>query len=246
LRISKCKIKDYFIGSQLYRRTEVKMEYKKNPSKDLKRHYALFFSFGLVISLGLVTVAFEWKTYDPGKLVDIKAVTDDFDEMLEIPITRQPPPPPPQKIVQILEIPDEEEIEEEIEVDLDVEITEESISEVIIEESAPVEEIDEVFTFVEQMPEPVIGFDAFYAYIVRTLKYPPAARRMGLEGKVFVQFLINKKGDLLDPIIIRGISDEIDQEAIRVIKNGPKWKPGRQRGRPVTVKVVIPLTFKQS
>ncbi len=222
------------------------MEYKKNPSKDLKTYYGLFFNFGLVISLGLVTLAFEWKTYDPGKLVDIKAVTDDFDEMLEIPITRQPPPPPPQKIVQILEIPDEEEIEEEIEVDLDVEITEESISEVIIEESAPVEEIDEVFTFVEQMPEPVIGFDAFYAYIVRTLKYPPAARRMGLEGKVFVQFLINKKGDLLDPIIIRGVSDEIDQEAIRVIKNGPKWKPGRQRGRPVTVKVVIPLTFKQS
>lgn len=222
------------------------MEYKKNPSKDLKRYYGLFFNFGLVISLGLVILAFEWKTYDPGKLVDIKAVTDDFDEMLEIPITRQPPPPPPQKIVQILEVPDEEEIEEEIEVDLDVEITEESISELIIEESAPVEEIDEVFTFVEQMPEPVIGFDAFYAYIVRTLKYPPAARRMGLEGKVFVQFLINKKGDLLDPIIIRGVSDEIDQEAIRVIKNGPKWKPGRQRGRPVTVKVVIPLTFKQS
>jgi len=161
---------------------------------------------------------------------------------LRFPLPGNPHLPPPQKIVQILEIPDEEEIEEEIEVDLDVEITEESISEVIIEESAPVEEIDEVFTFVEQMPEPVIGFDAFYAYIVRTLKYPPAARRMGLEGKVFVQFLINK----LDPIIIRGISDEIDQEAIRVIKNGPKWKPGRQRGRPVTVKVVIPLTFKQS
>lgn len=222
------------------------MEYKKNPSKDLKRYHGLFLNFGLVISLGLITLAFEWKTYDSGKLVDVKAITDDFDEMLEIPITRQPQPPPPQKVVQILEIPDEEKIEEEIEIDLDIEITEESISELIIEESAPVEEIDEVFTFVEQMPEPVIGFDAFYAYIVRTLKYPPAARRMGLEGKVFVQFLINKKGDLLDPIIIRGVSDEIDQEAIRVIKNGPKWKPGRQRGRPVTVKVVIPLTFKQS
>jgi protein TonB len=222
------------------------MEYKKNPSIDLRRYHGLFLNIGLVISLGIVTLAFEWKTYDSGQMMDVKAVTDDFDEMLEIPITRQPPPPPPQKVVQILEIPDEEQIEEEIEIDLDIEISEETISEVIIEESAPAEEIDEVFTFVEQMPEPVVGYDAFYAYIVKTLKYPPSARRMGLEGKVFVQFLINKNGDLVDPKVIRGISDEIDQEAIRVIKNGPKWKPGRQRGRPVTVKVVIPLTFKQS
>ena len=223
------------------------MEYKKNPSKDLKRYHGLFLNFGLVISLGLVTLAFEWKSYESGKFVDIKAVTDDFEEMLEIPITRQPPPPPPQKIIQILEISDEEEIEEEIEVDLDIEISEESITEVIIEESAQEEEeVDEIFTFVEQPPEPEIGYDAYNAYIVKTLKYPPAARRMGLEGRVFVQFIINKKGELLNPIVIRGISDEIDQEAIRVIKNGPKWKPGKQRGRPVTVQVVIPITFKSA
>ncbi len=223
------------------------MELKKNPSKDLRRYYGLFLNIGLVTTLAFTTLAFEWKSYEKGDLVDLGKVDDSFEELIDIPITEQPPPPPPQKVVQVVEIPDEEIIEEEIEIDLDVEVTEETEIEEIIVSDAPVEEeVEEIFTIVEQNPTPEVGYDAYYRYIVKNLRYPPVARKLGLEGKVFVQFIIDKQGNLLEPRVIKGISADIDEEAIRVIKNGPKWTPGKQRGRPVKVRMIMPITFQLS
>ena len=222
------------------------MESKKNPNVDLTRKRGLFLSIGFAISILLVITAFDWKFYDAGNLVDLGQVRDDFEEMLEIPPTEQPPPPPP-KIQQpeIIEVPDEEEIEEEIEIDLDVEIVEETvIEEIIIEEAPEEEEVEEIYTFVEIMPEPEIGFTAFYSYIAKNVKYPAQDRRLGLEGKVFIQFIIDKKGNIVDPKVVKGIGGALDEEALRVFKNGPKWKPGRQRGRPVILRMTIPITFK--
>lgn len=222
------------------------MEEKKTPEADLNKRTGLHLSIGLVVSLAIVTLAFEWKSYDDNSLVDLGKVESDFEDVMEIPPTEQPPPPPP-KIVQpeIIEVPDEEEIEEEIEIDLDVEITEDTqIEEMVFEEAPEEEATDEIFMIVEDQPEPQGGMQAFYEYVSKNLKYPSQARRMGIEGKVFVQFVVNTDGSLTDVQAIKGIGAGCDEEAVRVIKSAPKWKPGKQRGRAVRVRMVLPITFK--
>ncbi len=222
------------------------MEAKKNPKVDLSKKSGLFLNIGLVLSLLLVITAFEWKFYDEGELMDLGQVNDEFDDVMEIPPTEQPPPPPP-KIQQpeIIEVPDEEEIEDEIEVDLDVEITEETVVEDIVFEDPVEEEVaEEIFTIVEDQPEPKGGMAAFYEYVGKKLKYPAQARRMGIEGKVFVEFVVDKDGSITDVKAIKGIGAGCDEEAIRVIREAPKWKAGKQRGRPVKVRMILPITFK--
>jgi protein TonB len=222
------------------------MEAKKNPKADLNKKTTLFLNIGLVISLSLVIMAFEWKFYDEGELMDLGQVSDEFEDVMEIPPTEQPPPPPP-KIQQpeIIEVPDEEEIEEEIEVDLDVEITEETVvEEIVFDEPVEEEVAEEIFTIVEDQPTPKGGMAAFYEYIGKKLKYPAQARRMGIEGKVFVEFVVDKDGTITDVKAIKGIGAGCDEEAKRVIQNAPKWNPGKQRGRPVKVRMILPITFK--
>jgi protein TonB len=224
------------------------MEEKKKPEADLTKKSGLFLSIGLVISLSLVIMAFEWRFYDDGSLVDLGRVDDNFEDMLEIPPTEQPPPPPP--VIQqpeIIEIPDEEEIEQEIEVNLDVEITQETVVESLVFEEAPAEEVaEEIFSIVEDQPTPQGGMEAFYKYVSKNINYPAQARRMGVEGKVYVQFVVDKDGSLNEVQAIKGIGAGCDQEAVRVVKAAPKWKPGKQRGRAVKVRMVIPITFRLS
>ena len=222
------------------------MEAKKNPKVDLSRKSGLFLNIGFVISLLLVIAAFEWRSYDRSDLLDLGQVNDDFEEMTEVPLTQQPPPPPP-KVQQpeIIEVPDEEEIEEEIEVDLDVEITEETeIEEIVFEEPVEEEETDEIFQIVENPASFKGGIGAFYQYVQKNMKYPSQAQRMGLEGKVFVEFVVGKEGKITDVKVLRGIGAGCDEEAIRVLKNSPAWTPGKQRGRPVRQRMVLPITFK--
>lgn len=124
-------------------------------------------------------------------------------------------------------------------------MTEETvIEEVVFEEAPPEEEVDEIFTIVEDQPVPNGGMSAFYKYVGDKLKYPAQARRMGIEGKVFVQFVVDKDGTLTEVKAVKGIGAGCDEEAVRVIKGAPKWKPGKQRGRSVKVRMILPITFK--
>jgi len=222
------------------------VEKKKNPKADLQRTTGLFFNVGLVISLLIVIFAFEKKVYDDGSEVNLQAQTEEFEDLMDIPQTQQPPPPPPKKIQpEIIEVPDEEEIEEEIEIDLDVEMTEETVIEEVVFEEAPEEEVvEEIFTIVEDQPTPNGGMAAFYQYVSKKLKYPAQARRMGIEGKVFVQFVVDKDGTLTEVQAVKGIGAGCDEEAVRVIEGAPKWNPGKQRGRAVKVRMILPITFK--
>lgn len=224
------------------------MELKKYPKADLNKKAGLFFNIGLAFSLLIVTVAFEWKNYDEGALLDL-GVVDTFDEeLLEVPPTEQPPPPPP--VIQqpeIIEVEDEEIIEEEIEINLDIEFTEETVVEetvfTIEEEEEEVEEIFDTFAL-EQQPEPEGGMSAFYEYVNKNIKYPSSARRMGIEGKVFLLFIIDTDGSITNVEVIKGIHPDCDAEAVRVVGSAPKWKPGMQRGRAVKVRMRLPITFK--
>ncbi|UII21782.1 energy transducer TonB [Fulvivirga ligni] len=222
------------------------MEAKKTKKADLRGKSGLFFNIGLLLTMSLVVFAFEFKKYDDGEQLDISQASDDFEDLLEIPPTEQPPPPPP-KVQQpeIIEVPDEEEIEEEIDVDLDVEITEEEVIEDIIVEEAPEEEVaEEIFQIVEDPAMPPGGYPAFYKFVGDKLKYPAQARRMGIEGKVFVQFVVDKDGSLTDVKAVKGIGAGCDEEAVRVIKTAPKWSPPKQRGKPVKQRIILPITFK--
>lgn len=105
---------------------------------------------------------------------------------------------------------------------------------------------DEVFTLVEHQPGPVKGMKSFYTYIRKNLRYPSQARRMGIEGKVFLEFIVNKDGSLSNIRVLKGIGAGCDMEAKKVLQNAENWTPGRQNGAPVKVRMVIPITFSLS
>ena len=221
------------------------MEAKKTEKADLETKSSFFFSIGLLISTALMVMAFEWRQYDETLAELVGKNTNTFEEMLEVPPTDLPPPPPPQiQAPVIIEVPDEEKIEEEIDVKFDVEASEETkIQEVVVVAEAK-EEVDEIFSIVEEPALPKGGYPAFYKYIGDKMKYPAQARRMGIEGKVFVEFVIGKDGSISDVKAVKGIGAGCDEEAVRVVQSAPAWSPGKQRGKSVKQRMVLPITFK--
>ncbi len=227
------------------------MEAKKYRKADINRYRVVFFNIGLILSLGLTYTAFEWKFYDDAEAFGTNMVANDnFDEVYEIPPTEQPPPPPPEiKNVNIVTVEDNQMLEDELEISFDIEMTEEMVSEPIpedvgLDDEMEEEESEEIFVIVEEQPHPIGGMNSFYSYINKNIKYPSNARRMGIQGRVFVQFVIEKDGSISQVEVIRGISSDCDNEAVRVVENAPAWQPGKQRGRPVRVKMVLPISFK--
>jgi periplasmic protein TonB len=211
--------------------------------------HILFVSLGFVLSMLIIIAAFELRMRSGVSEVEISTGHVASEVLFEVPLTEQPPPPPPMATAdQIREVSDEE-IIEEIEVTLDIEMTQDTRVEQIIysdfEAPEPVEEVaEEIFTIVEQQPAPVGGMATFYKYISETLRYPTRAARQGIEGRVFVQFVVERDGSLTDVQVVRGIGGGCDEEAIRVVQSAPKWEPGRQRGRPVRVRMVLPILFQ--
>ncbi|MEO1652983.1 MAG: energy transducer TonB, partial [Bacteroidota bacterium] len=206
------------------------MEAKKNPKKDVNRSTGMFFNVGLAVSIAAVIFFFELKFYDDLETIDLGTLDADETELIDIPITEIPPPPPPVlQQPEIVEIPDEEEIEEQVEMELDVEVEEETVPDVPVKIDAPpppppVEEAEpDFFEVVESMPEPQGGRKAFYQFIGNKLKYPKQARRMGVEGMVVVQMIVDKDGSLTDFKVVKGIGAGCDEEALRVLKLAPKW-----------------------
>jgi protein TonB len=225
------------------------MEARKNKKYDLSNYRTLFFNIGLVITLLLVIAAFEWRFYDDRDLMNVGPSNLEFVETVDVPLTEQPPPPPPQnqlRDIKIIAVDDVEDIEDEIQINLDIEMTEETVIDEVIEtsvEEIEEEEAEEIFVIVEDAPAPDGGFAEFYAYVNANITYPRQALSMHIEGKVFVEFVVDKNGVLTNAKIIRGIGGGCDEEAIRIINNAPAWNPGKQRGKPVKVRMVLPITF---
>ncbi|WP_323757733.1 energy transducer TonB [Roseivirga sp.] len=222
------------------------METKKSPSADINRKSSLFLAIGLLVSLGITFAAFEWKQYEKGDLMDLGMATDDFEDLIEIPPTEQPPPlPPPKQQPQIIEIPDEEEIEEEIEINLDVEINEETEIEEIVFEEEPEEEVaDEIHLIVEEQAKFPGGQGEWTKFLKKNLNYPRSAARMGIDGSVFLSFVVDKEGKISDITVTRGIGGGCNEEAIRVLESSPRWTPGKQRGRAVKSRMSIRILFQ--
>ena len=108
----------------------------------------------------------------------------------------------------------------------------------------PEEESEQIFNIVEESAAPKGGMAAFYKYVHDKIKYPPQARRMGIEGRVFVEFVIAIDGTLTEVRAIKGIGAGCDEEAVRIIQSAPPWSPGKQRGKPVKQRYTLPIIFK--
>jgi periplasmic protein TonB len=222
------------------------MEPKKTVRADLTRYSFLFFNVGLVVSLSLTILAFTYKTPDSTRKTNLSNNQGQVEELIEVPSTEQLPPPPP-KIEQpeIIEVADNTEIEQDITVDMDAEANTTEVNHVTAPVRIEVEEEDPntVFTIVEESASPNGGINAFNLFIARNVVYPPQARRMGVEGKVFVEFVVERDGSITSVRTLKGIGAGCDEEAVRVIKLAPKWSPAKQRGKAVRQKMVLPINF---
>ena len=227
------------------------MEVKKSPKVDLESKRNVYFMIGLVVSLGIMLLAFEW-TAKPTKADSLGSVNAADVEEEIIPITREqeikpPPPPPPPKVIEVLNIVDDNKI---IDDDLMIEDSEAddqtliNVAPVISAKEEEEEEEAQVFFIVEDMPEFPGGEMALRTYIANAIKYPVIAQENGIQGKVYVTFVVGKDGSVSNASIARGVDPSIDKEALRVINTLPKWKPGKQRGKPVNVSYTVPINFQ--
>jgi protein TonB len=226
------------------------MELKKSEKADLESRKGIFFQIGLIFAMAVILVAFEWKSYDA---LDINTMGDQraLNEVEELAtITQQntpPPPPPPPAPSMVLNI-----VENTAEIDDDISIDAEADENTQVEEyKAPVmkqvdEEVveeQEIFMVVENAPAFPGGDVARMKFLQDNIKYPQMARESGIQGTVYVTFVVERNGNVTDVKILRGIGGGCDEEAVRVVQNMPKWEPGKQRGKPVRVQFNMPIKF---
>lgn len=226
------------------------MEVKKAPVADLEGKKTTWLLVGYIFILALIFVAFEWTKRDKvetGEIIEVAMIN--FEEEI-IPITLQEKPVAPvpveakavAEIIKIVE--DDAQIEETIIASTEdtgevVEIT--NIENVVVEEP---EKEEEIFQVVEAMPEFPGGMAELMKYLQKSIKYPSISQENGVQGRVIVQFVVNKDGSIVDPVVIRSVDPYLDKEALRVVKAMPKWKPGEQRGKTVRVKFTLPVQFR--
>ncbi|WP_036156323.1 energy transducer TonB [Maribacter forsetii] len=233
------------------------MRPKKNPQKDLNKKSGMFFVVGLLLVLGMVYTALEWKSFDP--IYDIDVALNDVDDSIddeEVPIFEievTPPPKPPVLPTEIEIIEDDDPIEETeviaIEITPDTEVVDPTDFEVIEEPEEvkvnwiTIEEVP-VFPGCENEKDKRACFnDMMQKHIRKNFRYPELAQEMNIEGKVNTTFMINNDGTI-GTIQKRGPHDVLEKEAVRILSKLPKMTPGKQRGSAVKVSFAIPITFR--
>ena len=224
------------------------MQLKKSPKASLEDTKFTYVLMGLVLVLSICYVAFEWTEKEVTKY-EVSDTDFFFEEEIDIQQTTQetPPPPPPPAVqeVEVLNVVEDDVEVEEIEIntedDKDVEVV------IAPPVEAPVEEEEEevIFMVVETMPEFPGGQQALFKYLGENVKYPVIAQENGIQGRVICQFVVNKDGSIVDVVVVRSSGEpSLDKEALRVINSMPKWKPGKQRGKAVSCKYTVPVSFR--
>jgi protein TonB len=214
------------------------MALRKTSKADLRSRYPVFAEIGLIVSLVLLIVAFRVQ-YSPENEFVIPEEQQIVVEMEEIEQTQQieKPPPPPRPPVPV-EVPNDEVLEDEV-LDIDAEIDFDEPVEVPPPPPAQEEPEPEIFVVVEQMPELIGGIEG----LQKRVKYPEIAKKAGVEGTVFLQFVVDENGNVVDPAVVKGIGAGCDEEALKAIRTA-QFKPGMQRGKPVKVKFSLPVRFR--
>ncbi len=224
------------------------MEEKKSPKANLENKKLMFMQIGMVISLLVAWLAFEHKSYDKRQidesLLNREVVLD--EEMVEITKQEEQKPQPveqPQQTTQ-LEIVEDDVETEDLNINAEVEqneVIEEYVAPEVVEEEVVEQEI---FQIVEEMPAFPGGEAKLMEFVGKNIKYPQIARETGIQGRVFIGFVVEPDGSVSNVKLLRGIGGGCDEEAMRVVKSMPKWKPGKQRGKAVRVSYQIPVFFK--
>ena len=227
-----------------------KDEVKKSPKANLEVHKGTYILMGFVLSVSLLFFAFEWST-QTSKLDENVLVQDVLAEE-EIEITRRdptppPPPPPPEpETPEIIEV-----VEEEVETKMDIQIEDDQSQRQLKTYVPPPppkpkqEEVtDEIFVVVENQPEFPGGNTAMMKFLGDNIKYPVIAQENGIQGRVICNFVVEKDGSITDVQVVRGVDPSLDREAMRVIQQMPRWKPGKQRGQAVRVRFTLPVVFR--
>nr|WP_299535329.1 energy transducer TonB [Ulvibacterium sp.] len=232
------------------------MKSKKNPKIDLNKDSAMFFVAGLTLILLLTYIALEWKSYDT---IDYNLegmnLTDELIEEVPLTIHFTPPPPPPAVTPDIIEIvKDDNPIE-----DIIIESTESNeykeiyeVKDVVyeeIEEDIPIPisvvEIVPIFPGCEQEKDKRACFNRMILkHVKKTFRYPEISQKMGIQGKVYMNFVIQKDGSIGEVKIARSPDKNLGAEATRIINELPRMIPGEQAGNPVRVPFSIPIAFK--
>jgi len=221
------------------------MEIKKTDRADLEKNRNTFILIGLVITLSLVWFAFEYKTYDKQEVQLMQNTMLDEEEDLVVQTQRvePPPPPPPPKQTTVIEVVEDDVKVDDIEIDAETDDDEEIEEQQIQEEEPEEEKEDEIFVFVEDQPTFPGGDAARIKYLQDNIHYPEMAKESGIQGTVYVTFVVEKDGRITNVKVLRGIGGGCDEEAVRIIKNMPRWKPGKQRGRAVRAQFNMPIRF---
>ena len=195
------------------------MEVKKTHSANLENKRVTNYLLGLVVVLSFLFVALEYNSNSRTFDFDDE-VPDDFFEEMEI-------------------LPDVEKEGEE------ATLQQNETPTTAIEQPVP-EPIanDDKLRVVQQMPEYPGGIVEFMKWLQRTLRYPPTAQEQGIQGSVMVSFIVNADGTITDQKVVRGVNEDLDAEALRVISHMPKWKPGLDKGKPCRTLFAIPIVFK--
>ena len=226
------------------------MEIKKSPKADLEGKKTTNLFIGAIMVLAVLFVGFEWSERDRKVVTDSGIVDPVFEEEI-IPITEQeqpkqaPPPPEAPKAEEVLNI-----IENDSQVEESTVQASDDTQAAVEVKYTPVEveeeEVDEqqIFQVVEENPEFPGGLGECMKFLSKNIKYPTISQENGVQGRVIVQFVVNRDGSIVDPVVVRGVDPYLDKEALRVISTMPKWKPGKQRGKAVRVKYTVPVMFR--
>ena len=231
------------------------MEVRKNEDVNIDNKRGAWTVLGFVGALALILASIAWTSYDVQTISSLDFDVDLMEDE-EIPvniITPPPPPPPPQQTTVIEIVDDEEEIEEELEIE-DLELDEDTEIETVDYEEEAVED-DTPFMVVENMPalgdcKKLRGAERdqctnteIVRYIAQNTKYPPIAKDAGIQGTVYVYFVVDRQGKVKDAKVLREVDQRLDKEALRVVKSLPQFEPGEQRGKAVSVQYTIPVKF---
>jgi periplasmic protein TonB len=212
----------------------------KNSIADLRLKYKKTFEISLIIALALMIVAFKFFPDVSSGGLELDA-TQELFTVEDIQQTKQEnrPPPPPKPPIPI-EAPSDD-VLEDIEIgDTEIDLTQEmEAPPPPPKEEKKIEEEPTYFVAVEEMPEPIGGIKA----IQEKIKYPEIAKRAGVEGRVYILAFVDETGTVTKAQVLKGIGAGCDEEALKAVQN-TKFKPGKQRGKPVRVQVSIPVIFK--
>ncbi|MCB9017066.1 MAG: energy transducer TonB [Prevotellaceae bacterium] len=226
------------------------MEIKKSPKADLENKRQMYVLIGLVLALSFMYICFEWTETEVKKaeLSDMAQIMDIEEEIAPQSVQQNtpppPPPPPPAAVVnEVLDIVKNDEVVESKEIkgeDITAKI------EIPQQVTAPTEEeeVEQIFTIVEEKPSFPGGDKALMEYLQKNMKYPTIAAENGIKGRVMVTFVVNKDGKIVDVRVLRGVDPSLDKEAIRVVSAMPAWKPGKQSGKTVRTQYTLPVVFR--